>query len=135
MSGWETAAQTIIFGLLDGNISCGVYDDVPQLPEGMPSDDFPYCVIGDDSGEAWDTDDVTGAQVTVNVHYWSRYSGMKEVKGLMKEGFDLINRATPTPPSGFRLVDCLYEFSDVELDPDGRTRHGIQRYRLTLQEA
>ena len=58
---------------------------------------------------------------------------MKEVKALMAEAYTLLNRASLTI-SGYNVVDCLWQFADVSVDPDGRTRHGVQRYLLTIQE-
>lgn len=131
---FETAAQTAIYGALNGNISAGVYDDVPFLPEGKPTQDFPYVVIGDDSGRAFDTDDTVGAQVEIYIHVWSRYPGMKEVKSILGEIYAILNRSNLTA-SGYYITDCLWQFSDVSVDPDGKTRHGVQRYLLTIQEA
>jgi hypothetical protein len=69
---FETASQEIVFDALNGQITAGVYDDVPYLPEGMPRQNFPYVVIGDDTTTAWDTDDTLGKEITITVHIWSR---------------------------------------------------------------
>lgn len=132
---FSTAAQQIVFDALDGNLTgCTVFDTVPFLPEGAPDNAFPYCVIGDDTLTAWDTDDTRGATVTITLHFWSRANGMKQVKALMDQAYGLLNRASISQ-SGYNLVDCLFEFSDADTDPDGKTKHGVQRYRLTIQEA
>lgn len=129
---WETAAQQIIIGALDGNLTgCAVYDAVPFLPEAAPATNFPYCVIGDDIAVAWDTDDATGADVQVTLHFWSKASGFKEVKALMGQAYAELHRQTLTL-SGYRIVDCLLDFSEAMRDPDGVTRHGVQRYRLRM---
>ena len=131
---YETAAQLAIFAALDGNISgLTIYDDVPMLPDGTPDANFPYAVIGDDTLNAWDTDDKTGAKISVYIHFWSRYAGMSEVKAKMGLAYDLLHRARLTA-AGYNVIDILREFSDVSVDPDGKTRHGVQRYILTIQE-
>ena len=61
---FETVAQEIVFTALNGNINANVYDDVPYLPEGMPRQNFPYAVIGDDTTTPWDTDDTLGKEVS-----------------------------------------------------------------------
>lgn len=130
-----TPAQQIIFAALNGNLTgCQVFDTAPFLPEAAPANAFPYVVIGDDTQAPWDTDDTLGADMTITLHFWSRAAGMKQVKALMDEAYGLLNRGSWSL-SGVRVVDCLHEFSDVMTDPDGKTRHGVQRYRLTLQEA
>lgn len=130
---FETAAQTAIFTALNGNITANVYDDVPYLPDGAPRDSFPYVVIGDDSTVMFDTDDTTGKTITTELHIWSRYPGMKECKAIMGEIYGILHRATLSI-SGYNVIDCLNEFSEAMNDPDGETRHGVMRFRLTLQE-
>lgn len=129
---FETVAQQAVFTALSGQISATVYDDVPILPSGQPVANFPYVVIGNDTLLAWDTDDQLGAEITLTLHIWSRASGMKEAKGIAGEIFDLLHRASPTI-ADYHVVDCLREFSEFMIDPDGETRHGVVRYRLTIQ--
>lgn len=127
---WATAAQQVIFTALDGNISATVYDDVPDLPAGMPASDFPYVVIGDDTVSPFDTDDTVGARVTVTLHIWSRGSGMKEAKTIAAELYAILNRAALTA-TGYRFVDCLHETTFFVRE--AQLRHGVTRFRLTIQ--
>lgn len=132
---FTTAAQELVFTALNGNLTgCGVYDTVPYLPEGAPATSFPYCVIGSDTLRPWDTDDSRGAEITLMLHFWSRSPGMKQVKALMDEAYGLLNRATLSK-TGYVITDCLFEFGDAVDDPDGATKHGMQRYRMTIEEA
>jgi hypothetical protein len=123
---FETIAQQAIFTALSGNITGGVYDDVPYMPEGMPASNFPYTVIGNDTQIAWDNDTDLGAEITVTMHVWSRGAGFKECKVILGEIYAILHRAT--------LTEAGYKFSQTMLDPDGETRHGVTRYRLTVQE-
>jgi len=127
------AAQQIIFTALNGNITGGLYDKVPDLPEGMPDSDFPYTVIGEDTAVPWDNDSFTGLNVTCELHIWSRTDGSKECKTIMKEIYDLLHRGTFTKV-GYTVVDSLCTFQEVLDDPDGKTIHGVMRFRLTLQD-
>ena len=133
MTDFLNAAQQIVYTALNGNITGGVYDDLPFLPEGMPRDSFPYTAIGNDSLAAWDTDDTVGAEVEVTLHVWSRTSGKKQTKTIMGEIHTLLHRATLTK-AGFNVVDCLCVFQDAFTEADGETKHGVMRFRLTLQE-
>lgn len=131
---FNTAAQELVFTALNGNLTgCQVFDTAPFLPEGAPSTTFPYCVIGNDTARAWDTDDVRGAEITLTLHFWSRAQGFKQVKALMDQAYGTLNRAVLTK-TGYSIIDCLFEFSDAMDDPDGVTKHGVQRYRLTIRE-
>ena len=131
---FTTAAQEMIFAALNGNLTgCAVFDSPPFLPEGAPASTFPYCVIGNDTARAWDTDDVRGANITLTLHFWSRGQGFKQVKVLMDQAYGLLNRVV-LAKAGYSIIDCLFEFSDTISDPDSMTKHGVQRYRLTIQE-
>lgn len=127
------AAQQIVFSTLDGNVGAGVYNHVPYLPEGMPSDSFPYVHIGRDSSVPWDNDSFTGLNVTTELHIWSRADGDKECKTIMKAVYDLLHRATLVK-ANYDVVDCLCMYQEVLDDPDGETIHGVMRFRLTLQD-
>ena len=132
---FTTTAQELAFSALDGKLtSCTVFDTAPFLPEGAPSTSFPYCVIGNDTTEPWDTDDTLGTQISLTLHFWSRAKGMKQVKALMDQAYGLLHRAALTK-TGYSVIDCLFEFGEAMNDPDGQTKHGVQRYRLTIREA
>ena len=132
---FTTTAQELVFSALDGKLtSCTVFDTAPFLPEGAPSTSFPYVVIGNDTTEPWDTDDTMGTQISLTLHFWSRAKGMKQVKALMDQAYGLLHRAALTK-TGYSVIDCLFEFGEDMNDPDGQTKHGVQRYRLTIREA
>lgn len=127
---FETAAQQAVYAALNGSISASVYDYAPDLPEGMPDENFPYVVIGDDTLAPWDADDMLGSEVTLTLHFWSRYDGWKEAKAIMGEAYDILHRGSLSA-AGYRTVDCLWEFSTT-VPEASEYRHGVQRYRLTL---
>lgn len=132
---FTTAAQELVFTALNGNLTgCAVFDSPPFLPEGAPTTTFPYCVIGNDTTRAWDTDDTRGASITLTLHFWARGQGFKGTKALMDQAYGILNRAVLTKP-GYSTTDLLFEFSDTMSEPDGVTKHGVQRYRLTIREA
>jgi hypothetical protein len=105
----------------------GVYDNVPQETK------YPYVTIGDDTGIEYDTDDSTGIEATITVHIWSRKSGRKEIKKIMKIIYDVLHRTTLII-SGYECIGCDWEFSETFLDPDGQTKHGVTRFRILAEE-
>lgn len=131
---FRSAARTVLFDTLDGGASLSVYDHVPFEPEGAPDDAFPYIVVGDQEATPFDNDSTLGAYVDSTVHVWSRYKGRKEVDEALDEIYGLLHRAALSA-AGYKIVDCLFEFSDVFVEEDGQTRHGVIRFRLTIQEA
>lgn len=153
MSGLENSVQQAVYSALTGSTAldallarfydvgnetflsrAAIYDDVPQIADSGNSSFFPYVSIGDDTVTDWSTDTASGGEVTVTVHSWSRYAGRKEVKQVMEAIYNALHRATLTAP-GFEFVGCDFEFSETVLDPDTETRHGIQRFRLLLDES
>jgi hypothetical protein len=119
--------QTAIFNRVSA-IGYPTYDHVPQESE------FPYIVIGDDTSIPWDTDDSIGSETTCTIHVWSRHRGRKEVKEIMRTLYEALHRAE-FPIIGGALVECQAEFQESLLDPDGLTRHGVIRFRLTVDAA
>jgi hypothetical protein len=120
----QSAIQAAIFARLS-TLSTPVFDHVPQGTA------FPYIVIGDDTSIPWDTDTSLGTETTCTIHVWSRERGRKQVKAIMDAVYASLNRASFAIAGGV-LIECLYEFSESFMDPDGLTRHGVMRFRLTV---
>lgn len=104
-------------------VSDRVYDDVPQDTV------FPYVVIGDDTSIPWDQDCKTGADTTLTIHAWSRYSGRKEVKDMLQAIYNGLHNFELNVTGGHNVL-CQAEYEETFLDPDGATRHGVIRFRL-----
>lgn len=121
MSIWNI--QAALYSALSGNISATVYDHVPE------NSAFPYVVIGEDLANEWDTDTEQGFETVLTLHYWSRYRGKKEIKQLMGEVYGLLHR-TDLTITGQYTVSLMWESSEILLDADGLTYHGIEDYRL-----
>jgi Protein of unknown function (DUF3168) len=100
-----------------------VCDDVPQ---GTP---FPYVKIGDDTIAPDDDKTQDGWQHTATIHTWSRARGRGEVKRIMSRIRQLIHN-THFKTDSAQILDSKCEFQTSSDDGDGRTRHGIQRFRF-----
>lgn len=136
MSGSPTGPlMTSVYGRLNGDtalvttLGVDVYDDVP---EGAT---FPYVVIGEMTSTPNDTMGKTGRDVTVTVHSWSRYDGMQETNDVADRVDELLDRWLPTGLSGWSATQMLQEYFESFRDPDGRTRHGVARYRTHMHES
>ena len=119
--------QTAIFEQVS-SIGYPTFDHVPQ------ESTFPYIVIGDDTSVPWDTDNSLGTETTCTIHVWSRHRGRKEVKEIFRTLYEKLHRAE-FPIIGGALVECQAEFEESFLDSDGLTRHGVIRFRLTVDSA
>lgn len=115
--------------------SSRIYDDPPNQPDGMPNSEFPYITIGDDTLVPWDTDGSLGVSATITIHVWSRKNGRKEAKDILGQLYTALNRqAANLSATGYTFIDCLHEYSEVVEEVDGKTRHGITRFRITMEK-
>lgn len=125
---WEL--QKAAYSDLNGNITGGVYDHTPT------GTDYPYTVIGEETERPEDTHDEDGSEHTLTLHIWSKALGSKEVKTIMKQ-IDARWHHGTVSVTGARCYKIEREFSDIKDDTDPedgrRLRHGVVRYRFSLE--
>jgi hypothetical protein len=143
----ESAIQKAIFdqlmadaplkALLAKNVTdktkAAIYDAVPEPKDAGSDLPFPYVTIGDDTMLDWDTDTSVGKEATITIHSWSRYRGRLQVKDIQGAIYDALH-LSQLIVDGYDTVLCLSEYSESILDPDGLTRHGVQRFRLIIDK-
>lgn len=110
-----------------------IYDNVPEAVDSGSDSVFPYVTIGDDTFLEWDTDNSVGKEATLTIHSWSRYRGRKEVKEIQGAIYDVLHLSNLII-TGYYSVLMLSEYSETLVDPDGLTRHGVQRFRLIMEK-
>lgn len=136
MSEFFLPLQQAVYARLVSQLSpIKVFDAPPGQPDGRPATDFPYVVVGDDTISPFDTDEAVGASATITLHVWSRYNGNTEAKNIMGQIYTALNRQAGTLSAvGYAFIDSLYEFGDVIKEADGKTRHGVCRFRITMEK-
>lgn len=138
MMAYEFSIQDVVHDALTGNAALmalvkGVHDAVPQAVDSGDGAAYPYVTLGEDTAQEWDTDTSVGADLTITLHVWSRYRGRKEVKQIQGAIYNVLHRATLVI-AGHHLVGIDWIQSDSFLDADGLTRHGVQTFRITVEE-
>ena len=133
MSDHSLELQKSIFNALDGDstlqsLVTDVYDFVPE------NTDFPYVKIGEETSIDNGTKTLQGNEHTLVIHSFSRYRGSKEVKNIMSRIYALLHESSLSV-SGASLVNLRFEFSDVIKENDGRTTHGLQRFRAVIYDS
>lgn len=131
MIDYGTAVQQAFYTALTPFVTCPVEDGPGQGDGFNPEQDFPLCVIGESTAAYMDTDSRLGAEVTMTLHFWSRAAGMKEVRGHMSEAYRALNREDLTL-ADYKFHSPHLEAENVDTDPDGETRHGVQTYRVMV---
>ena len=110
---------------ITSDLSCAVLDDVPS------NQAYPFIRLGEDTAIDYDTKTLQGGEFTIELHIWSQYKGSKECKQIMDKVHDLLHDSSLSV-AGFNLINLRFEFSDIMIDPDGVTRHGIMRFRSII---
>ena len=123
---WEV--QKAIFAKLGADLAVPVFDFVPQ--ENAPSN---YITIGADTLAPFSTDNKNGFDGTLVIHSWAVANGRKTIKALQGAVYDSLSRADLVV-TGYNSIGIDFEFSETNLDPDGVTYHGVQRFRILMME-
>ena len=124
---FENVVQSNIFTALDAALSIPVYDVAPQ------DSSFPYVTIGESLLSDNDTDTTINNLVSYTINVWSREYGFKETKTIQGEVKDALHLVTFSE-TGFSFTENYFLSSQSFTDQDGITRHGVQEFKLTIQE-
>lgn len=105
-----------------------IFDNLPEQAE------FPYVVLGEVSGRDWSDKFEPGQEVFSTVHVWSQYPGRKEAAEMQ----DAVLRALTSSPLAlgpdFYAAFVALDMSEMIIDIDGVTRHGIIRIKYLIEE-
>ena len=123
---FDLITQKKIYEALNGVISCPVYDNAPQ---GVS---FPYVTIGEANLTDNDTDSSQSVYISYVIHTWSQADGRKETKTIMGEIYNALH-LTKFSESGYSFTENYFLSSDSFVETDGKTRHGVQTFKLTME--
>lgn len=99
-----------------------VYDNVPDDAT------FPYVVIGEDTIIDWSFVGVRGEELTLLLHVWSRSAGRAECKQMLEQIKTALHEQELALETGHNTL-TRFAFEETLLDEDGRTWHGVIRFR------
>lgn len=124
--------QEALYSRLNGDSALG--DLVTGVFDAVPEDTVLPCVV---IGEGTSVDDgsktLDARDYIFTVDVWSAYSGMKEIKNIMKQVYALLHEFSLSV-SGANLIDLRCEFTTQVIEGDGVTRHGIMRFRAFITD-
>lgn len=106
---------------------------VPVVDDAGESRAYPYVSIGEVIGEHADTLGEMGVDLEITIHVWSRQLGMQECADLMEAAKDALHRQS-FPLADAQWVSTIFVQAQTMRDADGRTRHGILRFRVLTFE-
>ncbi len=103
-----------------------VYDVVPQRAA------YPFVSLGNVAARDWSTSSERGDEHALTLHVWSKAKGKKQCHLIVSSVRGVLHDVALVV-AGHSLVNLRHEFSDVRLDPDGETLHGIVRFRAVTE--
>jgi hypothetical protein len=106
-----------------------VYDDFPGKDVAMP-----YIVMGEVSGRDWSDKFAAGQEVTSTLHIWSDYPGRKECAEMQDAILRALSGDALSLGQEFRAVYSGLDMTQILIDLDGVTRHGVLRIRYLIEE-
>lgn len=106
-----------------------VYDDFPGKDVAMP-----YVVMGEVSGRDWSDKFSAGQEVTATFHVWSDYPGRKECVEMLDKILRALSGEGLYLGQEFRAVYSGLELSEIIIDIDGVSRHGVLKHRYLIEE-
>lgn len=127
---FEQSLQQALYAALTA-AGLTVYDSVPQAADGGSAGAFPYVTVGDIN--ALDGPTQGGAELVVTLHGWSRKPGKLELQQIARTIYEELHEQTLTV-TDFTAFFVTFESSEFLPDPDGRTTHGVFRYRALLDQ-
>lgn len=99
----------------------GIYDNPHPVVA------YPYLVLGQLRGVDWSTKTTQGMQSVLTLHAYSQIS-KKEVINILDRVFDLL-QSTALDLEGHNLVAMRFDYSEIDLQNDGITYHGLIQFR------
>lgn len=134
-SAW--AVQAAVYSLLAGagaltaQLAGGAASVFDHAPQGSP---FPYVMLGSMNARPFETQAGGGYDIIMDVLTFSRGMGVKETRSIMAAVFDALHEAPLSVP-GQAVVLCRLAFAETQLEQDGETRRGLQRFRIVTEPA
>lgn len=105
----------------------GVFDFVPD------NQTYPFIQIGEIDFGAWDSHTFDGFDATITINLWHRPSsrGRAPLHDIQNDIYNLLHKHIFTI-TGFTVISMRFDFSNIIVDPDAVTYHGVQRFRLLM---
>lgn len=99
------------------------------VPQGT---DFPYQTVGSGTGLNDDDKTTEGEDRTFIVEAWSQHLGEAEAGQILSDAYGALH-GRDLSVVGWGVSILRWITDDIMLDPDGKTTHGVARYRAKLK--
>ena len=82
-----------------------------------------------------DTDNTLGFEVVATIHTWAQERTTAQTGVIMQAIYDALQRYDILPVTGYTVSGVDFESQTILRDPDGVTKHGVQRFRINVEPA
>ena len=105
-----------------------VFDETPE------NEPYPYVVMGEITAKDWSDKLEDGMEVYSTIHVWSQYHGRKEADEMADKILQALSSSAIAVGSNFRTALDRLDGYNLIVDMDGKTRHGILRFKYLIEE-
>lgn len=134
MSDGRLELQKDIYGALTGNATLmakitGVFDFVPD------NQAYPFIQIGEMQFLDFGSVNTDGFEATLTIHTWGRPGtrGRAPIHDIQNDIYDTLHKNLFSIP-GYTVLSSRFLNSEIIVEEDAVTYHGISRFRLILGE-
>lgn len=113
-----------------------VYATVPAVFYYVPQnfdDSQAYVTIYEIELLPDDTVNTDGYECTVTIHAWVEEETTAQTGEIQQAIYNLLHKNDTLPLADYSVTGIDCEFQTILRDPDGKTRHGVQRFRVTFE--
>lgn len=107
------------------------YKVFDENPENEP---YPYVVMGAVVARDWSDKFEDGMEVFSTIHVWSQYHGRKEADEMSDRILQALTSSALGLGAAFRAALDRLDSYNLIVDLDGKTRHGILRFKYLIEE-
>lgn len=118
-------ADTDLIDLLGG---VKVFDQTAPQAATMP-----YVILGRCALTENDFDQGSAFSCALDVHAWSDERSRIEANNIQERVREVLHRDTGLTITGFGVSGIQQTFSEVMVDPDNITRHGVQSFEIFFE--
>ena len=110
------------------------YTDYKVFDENPENEPYPYVVMGEITAKDWSDKLEDGMEVYSTIHVWSQYHGRKEADEMASGLLQALSSSAIAVGSNFRTALDRLDGYNLIVDMDGKTRHGILRFKYLIEE-
>jgi sporulation-control protein spo0M len=137
----QVAVQAAIYTVLSTNSYIASLGSPAPVFDSVPKDfPVPFVTIGDMTVVDNSTVGIGGCVITLQIHSWDQDLSAIRLKTMMRKVMECLHNQTltlsdPLSETTFTNVNTRFQSSQVFKDSDGLTLHGVQKFRIVVQNS